>query len=406
MGRQTLVRLAKLRIFKGWSGTHSKRKKTLSSENLTYRAFGVDRDSREKLRKKLAKELEIESTKYQIGNPLRLPFGLVYSSSPQSEIFLDFQIEGVGTKTLLAEIDPSGYSTIGIDGVAMAVNDLIRSGARPLFINDAIHIAKSKSELVEKIVEGIIKGAEMCGAVLTAGETGDVPEILHRKIGPAISEPFDLFVSCCGLGDSRRLIMGGINEGDDIIGIESSGIHSNGVSLARRVLLRKWGGKYRPQDEPGDLGRPLIKELLEPTRIYAKAINEVSERLKIKAAIHITGDGFGKFYRLAEFNKSIPNSPSKHKMLGFDFDDLGELMPIFKLIHETARRSSKSITLEEMYRTFNMGFGFAVIVDPADLDQALDLFNKYYPSRRIGRVTTEGNIKIDGIARSERPLIL
>jgi phosphoribosylformylglycinamidine cyclo-ligase len=406
MGRKARINLTRMS-----QGTRSEfvstdKKKAVSSESLTYSSVGVDRYSREELRKKLGKIIELESRKYTIGNPLRLPFGLVFCSSPKSEIFLDFQIEGVGTKTLLAEIEPSGYSTIGIDGVAMAVNDLIRSGANPLFISDAIHIAKSESDLVRKIVSGVIKGAQMCGAVLASGETGDVSEILHKKIGPKESQPFDLFVSCCGFGDSHNLIMGGINEGDEIVGMESSGIHSNGVSLARRVLLRKWGGRYDPYDEPGELSKPLIKEMLEPTRIYAKAINEASKGLKIKAAVHITGDGFRKFYRLSRFNKAIPNSPLKHKTLGFDFEDLGEMKPIFKLIHETAAQSSKHLALKEMYQTFNMGYGFAAIIDRSDLENALDLFNKYHPTRRIGRVTTKGMIKIDGVTPSKKALIL
>ncbi len=382
-------------------------KNAASPRSLTYSSVGVDRSSRERLRNTIGRNLERESTKYQTGNPIRLPFGLVFSSSPKSEIFLDFQIEGVGTKTLLAELEPSGYSTIGIDGVAMVANDLVRSGAKPLFVSDAIHIAKSRSELVVKIVSGILKGASMCGAVLSAGETGDVPEILHEKSGSKPdSEPFDLFVSCCGFGDRRRLIMGGINEGDEIIGIESSGIHSNGISLARRVLLRDWGGKYHSDEQPDGIDRPLIRELLEPTRIYANAINEISGRIEIKAAVHITGDGFGKFHRLSEFNETIPNNPWKHKKVGFEFEDLGELKPIFKLIYETTRQSSSRIALEEMYQTFNMGYGFAIIVSPVELEKSLDLFNKYYPSRRIGRVTSKGKIEIKGVSESGRPVIL
>jgi phosphoribosylformylglycinamidine cyclo-ligase len=381
-----------------------KKKKSAFDQSFTYKAAGVDRDSREELRKKLGKRIQSESGKYMNGSPLKLPFGLVFLSSPNSEFFVDFQIEGVGTKTLLAEIEPSGYATIGIDAVAMAANDLIRSGARPMFVSDAIHIAKSDAGLVSKIVSGVLKGSEMCGAIVTSGETGDVAEILHRPIGTKGSEPFDLFVACCGFGDVRNLIMGGINDGDEIIGIESSGIHSNGLSLARRVLLRDWGGKYRAHDTPAGLSKSLIKELLEPTRIYAKAISEVSKRVKIKAAVHITGDGFGKFYRLSSFNRTIPNSPSRYKRLGFEFKDLAEIKPIFKLIHEIARLSSKPIAWEEMYQTFNMGYGFAAIVDRSDLENAIDLFNKYYPARRIGRVTTSGRIKIQGV--TAKPLIL
>jgi phosphoribosylformylglycinamidine cyclo-ligase len=384
----------------------NRNKNSSAHGSLTYCSAGVDRSSRERLRNRLGRILEKLSTKYETGNSTRLPFGLVFSPPRNSDIFLDFQIEGVGTKTLLAELEPSGYSTIGIDAVAMVANDLIRSGAKPLFVNDAIHIAKSRKDLVLKIVSGIIKGTNMCGAMLSAGETGDVPEILHdRSKNNSNSEPFDLFVSCCGFGDRRRLIKGGIEEGDEIIGIESSGIHSNGLSLARQVLLRQWGGKYDPYEMPDDLVRPLINELLEPTRIYAKAINEISDSIAIKAAIHITGDGFGKFRRLSDF-QSITKGPWKHKKVGFEFGDLGEMKPIFKLIYDSARSGGYRIALKEMYRTFNMGYGFAIIVNRTRLDKALDLFNRYYPSKRIGHVTSTGKIKINGVKKSGRPLIL
>ncbi len=375
----------------------SKKSRKSSPSRLTYSSVGIDRTAREKLRSQLERDLAKESEKYETGSPIRLPFGTVFSSSPQSSIFIDFQIEGVGTKTLLAELEPSGYSTIGIDAVAMAANDLIRSGARPLFVSDAIHIAKSRAEIISKILSGVVKGAELCGAIVASGETGDVREILHSKArnNRKNSEPFDLFVSCCGFGDRRHLIMGGIEEGDAIIGIESSGIHSNGLSLARRVLLSNWGGKFDPYDQPSGLGRPVIKELLEPTRIYAKAINELSERVQIKAAVHITGDGYGKFYRLASFNMAIPNGPwGKDKKPGFEFENLGESKQIFRLIYETARKTRNAISLEEMYRTFNMGYGFAVIVNSDELEQALDLFNRYLPSKWIGRVTSTGKVKI------------
>lgn len=383
-----------------------KKNKNLNrAEALTYSSVGVDRKSREKLRRALSLDLQKGSQKYEIGYPLPLPFGLVFSSSPKSEIFVDFQIEVVGTKTLLAELDPSGYSTIGIDGVAMVVNDVIRSGARPLFLSDGITIANSRGRFVKEIVSGIMKGAELCGAVVTSGETGDAPELLHTKMAGTKSEPFDLFVSCCGFGDRRHLIMGGIQEGDEIIALESSGIHSNGITLARKILLSNWGGAYDAFDEPDGLGRPIIKELLEPTRIYARAINSASDDIPLKAVMHITGDGFAKFHRLADFNSTIPNSPWNGKRPGFLLDELDEPKPIFRLIYETAKKRSTPISIAEMFRTFNMGYGYAIIVNSEDLNRALDLFNKYYPSKRIGRVTNTGKVTISGVSGTSKKTV-
>ncbi len=379
-----------------------KNKAQTRAKSLTYSSVGVNRSTREKLRKSLSLSLQKETGKYEIGNPLQLPFGLVFSPFPKFETFIDFEIEVVGTKTLLAELDPTGYSTIGIDGVAMVVNDVIRSGAKPTFLSDGINIANSKGNFVKQIVSGVMKGAEICGATVTSGETGDAAELLHPKLVGTKSQPFDLFVSCCGFGDRKHLIMGGVKEGDEIIGIESSGIHSNGITLARRVLLTNWGGAYDPFDVPDGFDRPIVKELLEPTRIYSAAITEVSNDLPLRAVMHITGDSFTKFHRLSSFNRTITNGPwGDSRGPGFLFDGLDSPKPIFRLIFETAKKQSSPISIAEMYRTFNMGYGYAVIVDREDSDRALELFNKYHPSKRIGRVTNTGRVAIAGVREAE-----
>jgi phosphoribosylformylglycinamidine cyclo-ligase len=280
----------------------------------------------------------------------------------------------------------------------MVVNDVARSGAKPAFLSDGINIANSKGDFVKRIVSGVMKGAEMCDAIVTSGETGDASELLHSKRTGAKSEPFDLFVSCCGFGDKKHLIMGGIEEGDEIIGLESSGIHSNGITLARKVLISNWGGLFDAFDVPEGLDRPIVKELLEPTRIYSRAIHEVSNAVPLKAAMHVTGDGFSKLHRLAAFNAAIPNGPwGESKRPGFLLNELDEPKPIFRLIYETAKTMSSPISITEMYRTFNMGYGYAIIVDREDIDRAVDLFNKYHPSKRIGRVTDNGKVAISGI---------
>lgn len=363
---------------------------------FSYAATGIDRVSRKNLRLNILQDSKTRSN-YLFGKTIELPFSTIYQTGKNSNDYYDFQIEGVGSKTLLAEIDPAGYKTIGIDGVAMVANDIVRSGARVILLSDAIHIAKSKEKIVRQIISGVEAGAEMCSAALASGETGDVSEILHNPLTNSKSSlPFDLIVSGLGILNEGEIISGRVAPGDAIIGIESSGIHSNGITLARKILLKNWGGKFEPHEAPNHLETTLIKEMLRPTRIYAKAISEVCQNLKLKAALHITGDGLAKFSRLTEFG---PKANSKKRSftdnsIGFQFDSLGKMPEIFKLIYDTARRMKKPITLQEMFRTFNMGVGFAVVVGKNDTDGALDLFNRHFPTRRIGKVTRTAGVVV------------
>jgi phosphoribosylformylglycinamidine cyclo-ligase len=362
-----------------------------SRERFSYKAVGVDRNARKILRSSLTRSL---GSNFRYGDPVELPFGNVYPTYRSSARYFDFQIEGVGTKTLLAEL-ANDYTTIGIDGVAMVANDICRSGADTVLLSDAIHIARSERKIVRDIVKGVQKGAELCGATLASGETGDVAEILHPRISNR-SLPFDLIVSGLGLVDRNHIVWGNVNPGDAIIGIESSGIHSNGVTLARKILLKEWGGRFDANDIPEILGKPVLKELLTPTRIYAQAISEIRNKIEIGATLHITGDGFAKFSRLTEFQKIRTNrtGPSNHSSRGFEFDNLGDPPPIFKLILQAAKEMGKALSLKEMFRTFNMGFGFAFIVDKKSSDEALELSARHFPAKVIGHVTNRPGVVV------------
>ncbi|HKW05800.1 MAG TPA: phosphoribosylformylglycinamidine cyclo-ligase [Nitrososphaerales archaeon] len=365
-------------------------------KNLTYASVGVNRTQRSETRLKISKALRHQKSVF--GSPIELPFGLIFPSTNPEEFF-DLEIEGIGTKTLLAEYLPGAYNSIGIDGVAMAVNDVIRSGSKPILLTDAIHIARSDPRIVKSIINGVLEGAVRSGCPLASGETGDVPEVFHLDLHHAKSQPFDLIVSCLGLVQTERIVQGKIKEGDAVIGIESSGIHSNGVSLARRILLKQWGGKFGPYEAPDGFSRTVAMELLEPTRIYVKEILEAGKRFKLKAAIHITGDGFAKFQRILDFQ-------GRAKHFGFEFDFQSPLPRIFDLIERTAASLRLAVSKREMFQTFNMGFGFAVIVEPEIAEDVVDLFNKYHPAKAIGRVTTSGRIKIYGPKTWDRPVIL
>jgi len=318
---------------------------------------------------------------------VKIPFGSLFPSPQSTGSYFDFEIEGVGTKTLLAEISRD-YSTIGIDGVAMAVNDVIRSGSDPILISDAVHISKSNPQILHSILLGVQKGSKIAGCTLASGETGDVAELLHDRIEGG-SIPFDLFVSCLGIVKNTNIIRGDISPGDRIIAMDSSGVHSNGLTLARKVLLRQWGGKFDTDDSPDDLGRSLIQELMEPTRIYAKEMKTLRETTNIAAAVHITGDGMSKFRRLL-----LWQSKNGKPGLGLKLK-LSRKPAIFKLILDTARASGTPISITEMFRTFNMGYGFAIVLSPRDVSAALDSLNNLCPAEDIGYVTADGKISVE-----------
>jgi phosphoribosylformylglycinamidine cyclo-ligase len=317
----------------------------------------VDRNSRQKAHFKIHAALSEEAKAYP-GNIIKPPFGTLFPAPNSIDSYFDLQIEGVGSKTLLAEIS-GNYKTIGIDGVAMAVNDVIRSGADPVLISDGIHISKSNPDVVRSIISGVREGAKLAGCTLASGETGDVSELLHSQIEGGFT-PFDLFVSCFGIASREDVIMGKISAGDRIIGLKSSGIHSNGLTLARKLLLKQWGGKYEIHDTPETLDRSIVEELMEPTKIYTKEIKTAREVGKIKAAVHITGDGLSKFRRLLSWQPGFENSNLGVKL------KISSKLPIFNLILETEIEAGTPIAILEMFSTFNMGYGFAIIVSSKD----------------------------------------
>lgn len=372
-------------------------KKQRQADKLTYGKLGVNRNARERSRERIEAALAEEAQMYNFGEVLSLPFGNIFPISKPAEYYYDLQIEGVGTKTLLAELSGK-YDTIGLDAVAMAVNDVFRSGADPILLSDAIHIHKSSPPIVNSILSGIRAGAQLTGCTVASGETGDVEEILHNPLSGK-SMPFDLFVSCFGLVKHADVIRGKISLEDRVIGLDSSGIHSNGLTLARKVLLKMWGGSYDPYDEPSILGRPVIEELLEPTRIYARAMEVLKkqEDLEVKAAVHITGDGIAKFWRLLRWQEIDSGLGLRLK--------ISRKPAIFELIVETARRSRSPISVREMFKTFNMGVGFAIFVSAKDAARVVDCLNNECTAEIIGKVTSERRISIES-AFSSKPVFL
>jgi phosphoribosylformylglycinamidine cyclo-ligase len=344
---------------------------------LTYAGAGVDRN----LRAESKKALGILKKTYgfsRYGKIVVLPYGRIF---PYGDCYLDLVIEGVGTKVLVAQL-ANRFDTIGIDGVAVAVNDVIRSGARPLAVADNIHVQVSDPALISEFMKGTVKGASEAECVVPSGEIGDVAELIK---GLTEGKGFDMVFASVGVVPKDKVISGrNVKPGDVIVGLRSSGIHSNGVSLVRRVLFKQWGGKYEADTVPEGLEREVVEEVLEPTRIYVKPVLRAAEELEVKAAVHVTGDAYMKFNKLKEFSGDI----------GFEFNNF-KPQPIFDLIQNTAADLGGTITDEEMFKTFNMGWGFALIVDKKNCERAIEVLEKTgTQAEEIGHVTRAEGVKI------------
>ncbi len=253
---------------------------------------------------------------------------------------LALSTDGVGTKILLAEMMDK-YDTVGIDCIAMNVNDLLCVGAEPIALLDYLAVQQADERLLSELGKGLLEGARQANISIPGGELAQVKDMLK---GEREGYAFDLVGTAVGLVDMDRLIIGqNIADGDALIGFASSGLHSNGFSLARRVLLDEAG--FKLDQVIDELGKPLGEVLLEPTRIYVPQIMAMLKtQLKIKGMAHITGDGL---FNLTRFKKEV----------GFFIDFMPDAPPIFNLIQKCGK-----ISQAEMYKVFNMGIGFCIIV--------------------------------------------
>jgi phosphoribosylformylglycinamidine cyclo-ligase len=286
------------------------------------------------------------------------------------EIGVAFSTDGVGSKTIVAcALDR--YDTIGFDCVAMNVNDVLCVGARPLAMVDYLGVNTLDSRRTEEILRGLGSAAKEAGIAIPGGELAQLPEI----IGPGEETAFDLVGTCIGSVHPERIITGrGIAPGDALIGVASSGIHSNGLTLARRALLDTSG--YRLNDEIGRLGRTLGEELLHPTEIYVRAVVAVWDAgIDTTGLAHITSDGFANLCRL--------EAP-----VGYRIETLPDVPPIFDLIREAG-----GVEPAEMYRVFNMGVGFVLVVRADLAERTLAAVGSAgYRALRIGTVTHEAGV--------------
>ncbi len=260
--------------------------------------------------------------------------------------------DGVGTKLKIAMLMDK-HDTIGIDAVAMCVNDIICCGAKPLFFLDYIAIGKNVPEKVAEIVKGVADGCVMSGCALVGGETAEHPGMMP-------DDEYDIAGYSTGIVDKSKILdPSAIKAGDAIIGIASSGVHSNGFSLVRKVFDVNEENLKVYYDE---LGTTLGEALLTPTRIYVKPVLDVISKLAVKGISHITGGGFYE-----NIPRVLPDGVSA-KINKNSY----EVPAIFKLMQDKA-----GIPEHDMYNTFNMGIGMMLIVDKADADKAVEILKSH-----------------------------
>lgn len=337
------------------------------NRKLTYKKAGVDIDEGERfvrLISPLVKKTFRPEVMTEIGSFAAL-FKL--DTSRYKEPVLVSSTDGVGTKLKVAFM-MDRHNTIGIDLVAMCVNDILTNGAEPLFFLDYFATGKLKPEKSSEVISGIVSGCQEAGCSLIGGETAEMPEFYSK-------DEYDLSGFAVGVVDKEKIINGSkIKEGDVIIGIASNGLHSNGYSLVRKLFfdVKKMPvDKYIP-----DFGMTLGDELLKPTRIYVKAFMVLKDKVKIKGMAHITGGG-------------IPGNLPRILPEGFYANIRVGSWPvprIFSFIENTGK-----IPDDEMKKTFNVGVGYVMVSSKGTHEEALSLLKKAgYMAYVIGNVKKGG----------------
>jgi len=305
---------------------------------ITYKQAGVDIEAGYEVVRRIKK----------IAKGIGL-FGGLY---PLGKNYLVGATDGVGTKLKLAFM-MNKHTTIGIDLVAMNVDDVVAMGAKPLFFLDYIACHKVEPNLIEKIIKGIVEGCKISAVDLVGGETAELSDMYQKG-------EYDLAGFAVGVVEKDKLINGArIREGDRIIGLASSGLHSNGYTLARKVIFEE--AKLIPKDKLDDFDKPIGEELMTPTRIYAPLILELIKRYKIKGIAHVTGGGIPE-----NLGRVLPQKRQAVIEL-----NSWPIPRIFRLIQKLGK-----VDHEEMYKTFNMGIGMILVVDAKDANRLLQYLAK------------------------------
>ncbi len=335
-----------------------------------YKDVGIDIKKIKKIQNQIGKSIEQTYQYLDLGKVI-LGFGHYAGLIEIGDNVMAIHTDGVGTKILIAQLMEK-YDTIGIDCIAMNVNDIICVGSKPLGYLSYVALQNTNDLLLKELTKGLVKGAKLSNIAIVGGETAILPDIITGK-GKGYN--FDLAGMIFGIiNDKKKIILGNkIKSGDIILGIHSTGLHSNGYTLARKVLLEK----YLIDDKPTYLDTNIGNELLKPTAIYSKTILKLIDQFDtsvIHGLSHITGGAFTKLNRL--------NS-------GVDYilDNLPQIKGIFKQIMIDGK-----INVIEMYKTFNMGIGFCIIVSKDEVENIVDLINKdNMQCQVIGKIKAKGN---------------
>jgi phosphoribosylformylglycinamidine cyclo-ligase len=304
-----------------------------------------------------------------IGRPSRVVVGAGHYATviDLNGIGLALGTDGVGTKVIVAE-QLGRYDTVGIDCVAMNVNDLVCVGAEPIALLDYIAVEDADPEVLRQIGIGLKAGAEQAGVEIPGGELAQLPELIRGHPSP---RGFDLAASSIGVVALDAIVTGeALEPGDAVIGLASNGLHSNGYTLARRALTEL-------EEAPPELGGASVgDELLRPTAIYVRAALELlrSDTIDVHGLAHITGDGF----------LNLPRLSSK---VGWLIDSPLPVPPVCQLIAERA-----SVPAEDMWETFNMGCGFCCVVPAEQAEAAKELLGRHHEAMVIGSVTAEAGL--------------
>lgn len=283
--------------------------------------------------------------------------------------------DGVGTKLKLAFMTDT-HDTIGIDCVAMCVNDIVAQGAEPLFFLDYVAVGKAVPARIEQIVKGVADGCVQSGAALIGGETAEMPGLYEE-------DEYDLAGFAVGACEKSKIVTGEkIAEGDVLVGIASSGVHSNGYSLVRKIVFEEQGYEtdtvVEGFEELGGIG----KALLTPTKIYAKPVMEMHQNLNIHGMAHVTGGGF---------YENLPRMMPEALAVEIDLDSW-EVLPIFQFLKEKGQLTDK-----DLYNVFNMGIGFVLALSQEEAEKAIAIAESHgEKAYTIGRVVKGEGVLFNG----------
>ena len=344
----------------------------MNRKGVTYRDAGVDLSKIRAAQKSIGEIISETHRMIAVGKVVS-GFGHYAGLIKLGSELIALHSDGVGTKVLVAQL-MNKFDTIGIDCVAMNVNDVICVGAQPIGFIDYVALRQPNEWLLQEIAKGLVDGARESQMAIVGGETAVLPDVIAGE-----ENAFDLAGMVMGVVKGKTILGGAIRSGDVIMGIESSGLHSNGYTLARKILL----SKYSVDDVADQLVKTVGEELLIPTRIYVRPVMKILKKnIEVHGLANITGGSFTKLPRL-------------NAKVRYDLNGLPMPTGIFKQIQLDGEIDSK-----EMYRTFNMGIGFCVIAPKSSADDIVDIFakNKMY-CKAVGSILNgigEVGARIDG----------